>query len=218
MMWLEDNMAFLKQSASFPFPQKPQLNQSRRQRGLPECLRSCWNVLYHQSSCFGHDSPRILLLLKLLHFPAVKQRSAPGWWSEWESQRAPRKMMPSGWWRPAATRPPSSAARHASPTVLYSADEQVPNHGFKTGKCREWVQRGQEPKRMVNNLNTPEVSCEGSSGCSSRPRAPGVLSWLQGRAHGWSSWHTEDWWTPPAGCLCRTTVTLSSLESPAKLK
>lgn len=54
-------MAFVKHSASFAFPQKPLHNQSRRQRGLPEFLRSSWNVLYHQRSCFGHDSPRILL-------------------------------------------------------------------------------------------------------------------------------------------------------------
>lgn len=44
--------------------------------------------------------------------------------------------MPSGWSRPAAARPPSSAARHASPTAPYSADEQVPNQGNKKGKCR----------------------------------------------------------------------------------
>lgn len=178
---------------------------------VQEFLQSCWNVLYHQRSSFGHDSPRILLLQKLFHFLAVKQRSALGWWSEWGSRHAPRKMMPSGWSRPAATRPPSSAARHALPIILYSADERVPSQGSKKGKCRVGTaQEKKKPKRMVNNFNTPEVSCEGSSGCSNQPKAPGVVSWLQGRAHGWSSWHTEDWWTLPAGCLCRTTATLSS--------
>lgn len=169
-------------------------------------------MLYHQRS-----RPRILLLHNF-NFPAVKQMSALGWWSEWGSQHAPKKMMLSGWSRLAAAHPPSSAAQRALSTVLYSADVQVPIQGFKKGKCREWVQRGQQPKCLVNNFYTPEVSCEGSSGCSNQPKALGVVSWLQGRAHGWHSWHTEGWWTLPAGCLCRTTVTLSSWESPGKLK
>lgn len=49
------------------------------------------------------------------------------------------------------------------------------------------------PRPEGTGCSSPGVSYEGSSGCSSRPRAPGDVSWPQGTAHGWNSLHTKDW-------------------------
>lgn len=79
--------------------------------------------------------------------------------------------MPSGWSRPAVARPPSSAARHALPTVPYSADEQVPMMGQMHRMCIVCT----IAKKYFNIFNTPAVSCEDSSGCSNQPKAPDAV-------------------------------------------
>ncbi len=59
----------------------------------------------------------------------VKRRSALEWWSVSGSPPVQRKRKPSDWSPLAATRPLSSAARHASPVTPCSADGQVPGKG-----------------------------------------------------------------------------------------
>lgn len=152
--------------------------------------------------CIALLTGRIQLVRPAWGSSRVKRTSAPGWWSVWGSLPVQRKRKLSDWSPLAVTRPLASAALHASPAAPCSADEQVPGEKKKKRKRRykfnHWnvvfVQCNTEVSSWLNKeTGVPEVSCEGSSGCSSQPKAPGGVSWLQGTARGWSSSHIKDW-------------------------
>lgn len=140
---VEYNMAVVKQSDADTF--LLQTDSAWPVRYSNQTLRGCvWMCSITKEAvwrtvplwCLG----RIQLLWQPRGSRCVKRMSALEWLSVWGSPHVQRKTRPSDWSPLAVTRPLSSAAQPSSPTVPYSADEQVPTQGKKTtGVCKAQV-------------------------------------------------------------------------------